>query len=140
MPDRPADLAQQDVIAGLPDDLAKLLRDPSILVPQDAAVFKLIAEWMDAPSDTASALSVDEWREAWVYSTRRWREAEAERDALASVVETQREALERVVREFDMWSEDANDGTYAYYRSDGLMTACVNARAAIAGSVGDTTT
>ncbi len=52
--------------------------------------------------------------------------AEAQRDTLAK-------ALGEVVYQFNMWSEDANDGTYAYYKSDGLMAACVAARAALAG-------
>ena len=40
---------------GLPDDLARVLRDQSIIVPQDQSVFERIAEWQNAPSDTASA-------------------------------------------------------------------------------------
>ena len=80
---------EPDVLAGLPDDLARLLRDPSIIVPQDQAVFELVAKWMDAPSDTASAMSVDEWRQAWSVTCRRMLEAQAERDRY-------REALERV--------------------------------------------
>lgn len=43
-----------DVTAGLPDDLVRVLRDPSVIVPQDAAVFELIASWRNAPSNTAS--------------------------------------------------------------------------------------
>lgn len=39
----------------MPDDLVEILSDPSVIVPQDAAVFELIAEWMKAPSNTASA-------------------------------------------------------------------------------------
>jgi hypothetical protein len=43
---------------GLPDDLARVLRDQSVIVPQDAAVWELLAmlaKWQNAPSDTASA-------------------------------------------------------------------------------------
>jgi len=40
---------------GLPKDLLAVLRDQSIIVPQDAAVFELIARWANAPSNTASA-------------------------------------------------------------------------------------
>lgn len=40
---------------GLPADLALVLRDQSVIVPQDAAVFELIAAWARAPSPTASA-------------------------------------------------------------------------------------
>lgn len=39
---------------GLPKDLARVLRDPGIVVAQDGAVFDLIANWANAPSDTAS--------------------------------------------------------------------------------------
>ena len=57
--------AASDPLAGLPDDLARVLRDPSIYVPQDAAVFDLVAKWMEAPSDTASAMTVEDWQAAW---------------------------------------------------------------------------
>lgn len=43
------------LLRGLPPDLAGVLRDQSILVPQDAAVFELIASWAKAPTNTASA-------------------------------------------------------------------------------------
>jgi hypothetical protein len=33
-----------ELIPGLPDDLARVLRDPSIIVPQDQHVFQTIAE------------------------------------------------------------------------------------------------
>jgi len=45
----------EGVIRGLPAALAVLLRDPSVIVPQDAAVFELIAAWAKAPTATASA-------------------------------------------------------------------------------------
>lgn len=66
-----------DPLEGLPDDLARLLRDPSIIVPQDAAVFEMVAKWADVPSDTASAMSVDEWRQAWIVACRRMLDAQA---------------------------------------------------------------
>lgn len=44
-----------DVCAGLPADLAAVLRDQSVVVSQDGAVFALIAAWQNAPSNTASA-------------------------------------------------------------------------------------
>lgn len=40
---------------GLPPDLLAVLRDQSIIVPQDAAVFELIHAWQKAPCLTASA-------------------------------------------------------------------------------------
>lgn len=40
---------------GLPQDLEAVLRDQSIIVPQDAGVFELIAKWANALSNTASA-------------------------------------------------------------------------------------
>jgi hypothetical protein len=45
----------EDVTSGLPADLASVLRDQSVVVPQDAAVFDMIAAWAKAPSATASA-------------------------------------------------------------------------------------
>lgn len=44
-----------EILRSLPADLASVLRDPSVIVPQDAAVFELIAKWAKAPSTTASA-------------------------------------------------------------------------------------
>jgi hypothetical protein len=35
------------------DDAASVLRNQSILVPQDAAVFELVAAWAKAPTETA---------------------------------------------------------------------------------------
>jgi hypothetical protein len=48
-------MGEADVTHGLPSDLASVLRDHSVLVPQDAAVFQLVAAWAKAPSATASA-------------------------------------------------------------------------------------
>jgi hypothetical protein len=45
----------EDVTRRLPADLASVLRDQSIVVPQDAAVFDMVAAWAKAPSTTASA-------------------------------------------------------------------------------------
>jgi hypothetical protein len=45
----------EDITRELPADLASVLRDQSVVVPQDAAVFELIAAWTTAPSMTASA-------------------------------------------------------------------------------------
>ena len=45
----------EDITRGLPADLASVLRDQSVIVPQDAAVFDLIATWAKAPTSTASA-------------------------------------------------------------------------------------
>lgn len=36
-------------------ELDDVLRDQSIIVPQDAAVFEMIGRWANAPSNTASA-------------------------------------------------------------------------------------
>lgn len=80
-----------DILDGLPPDLAALLRDPSIIVPQDAAVFELIAKSMDAPSDTASAMSVDEWRQAWSVTCRRMLDAQAECERLRAELDAMRE-------------------------------------------------
>jgi hypothetical protein len=44
----------EDPTKGLPTDLAAALRDQSIIVPQDAAVFELVAAWAKAPSPTAA--------------------------------------------------------------------------------------
>jgi hypothetical protein len=51
----PPDVLPAEVLAGLPPDLAAILRDQSVVVPQDARVWELIAKWARAPSNTASA-------------------------------------------------------------------------------------
>lgn len=56
-------MSEHDPTEGLPPDLVDLLRDPRIIVPQDQAVFELIASWMNAPSNTASADLPDEPRD-----------------------------------------------------------------------------
>lgn len=48
-------MGETDVTRGLPADLASVLRDQSVIVPQDAAVFELIGAWAKAPTPTASA-------------------------------------------------------------------------------------
>jgi len=49
------DTEPDDPTEGLPPDLARVLRDQSIIVPQDAGLWEMLARWRDAPSDTASA-------------------------------------------------------------------------------------
>jgi hypothetical protein len=44
-----------ELTRGLPADLASVLRDQSVIVPQDTAVFELVAAWAKAPTPTASA-------------------------------------------------------------------------------------
>lgn len=54
----PLDLGRSsgdDPIPNLPPDLARVLRDPGVIIAQDAAVFEAIAAWSNAPSNTASA-------------------------------------------------------------------------------------
>ena len=48
-------MAEPEVTRGLPADLASVLQDQSIIVPQDGAVFEVIAAWAKAPIPTASA-------------------------------------------------------------------------------------
>ena len=45
----------EQVTDDLPADLADLLRDQSVVVPQDAAVFDAVAAWVNAPPAAASA-------------------------------------------------------------------------------------
>ena len=39
----------------MPPDLVAILRDQSVIVPQDAAVFEVIGRWAKAKAPTASA-------------------------------------------------------------------------------------
>lgn len=48
-------LAASDPTSGLPPDLARVLRDPSIVVSQDQSVWEALGRWANAPSNTASA-------------------------------------------------------------------------------------
>jgi hypothetical protein len=45
----------EDVTKDLPAEFAAALQDHSVIVPQDASVFRLIAQWTEAPSATVSA-------------------------------------------------------------------------------------
>lgn len=47
-------MSEADVTRGLPVDLVSVLRDQSVIVSQDAAVFELVAAWAKAPTPTAS--------------------------------------------------------------------------------------
>ena len=42
-----------------------------------------------------------------------------------------REAAEQVLREYDLWAEDANDGEFALWSSDRLMAAFMRLREAL---------
>jgi hypothetical protein len=44
-----------DPTRDLPTELATALQNHSVIVPQDASVFKLISQWTEAPSSTVSA-------------------------------------------------------------------------------------
>jgi hypothetical protein len=44
----------EHVTSGLPMSLVSVLRDQSVIVRQDAAVFELIAAWSQAPTNTAT--------------------------------------------------------------------------------------
>lgn len=44
----------------MPRDLLAVLRDPSIIIRQDAAVFELIAKWQNAPAPTMSGPTTTE--------------------------------------------------------------------------------
>lgn len=48
-------MAESDVTRDLPQDLAAMLRDQSVIIPQHAAVFEAVAAWAKAPAATASA-------------------------------------------------------------------------------------
>lgn len=46
---------EQGSLLGLPADLEQVLRDQSIIVPQDQVLWDRIGEWRNASSGTASA-------------------------------------------------------------------------------------
>jgi hypothetical protein len=52
-PDGPTDDDLTELIE-MPRDLARVLRDPGIVVKQDGAIFDLIAKWQNAPTPTMS--------------------------------------------------------------------------------------
>lgn len=45
----------EKAVEGLPLELVAALNEPGVFVPEDASVFKLIAAYADAPSNTFSA-------------------------------------------------------------------------------------
>lgn len=48
-------MTEDDVTRGLPADLVAVLRDQSVIIPQDAGVFAMLGAWAKAPVPTASA-------------------------------------------------------------------------------------
>ena len=72
----------------LPTDLLRVLRDHSIVVPQDQAVFELVASCIDTPTGTASALTAEEWQHAWAVTVKKLLDLEAR---LGRAVEALRE-------------------------------------------------
>jgi hypothetical protein len=65
--------------------------------------------------------------------------AHAALDALVAENQRLRDAGQTVATAFTAWAEDWNDGTYAYYKSDDLMVACVALRAALDGTPSEDT-
>ena len=59
-------------------------------------------------------------------------ELEAKRDALAAWAADARDAAARVVDEYHKWSEDANDGEFAIWRSEDLINAIIALRSLLA--------
>lgn len=53
------DAERAKALEGLPDELVAALEEPGVFVPQDSSVFKLIAEWADAPSNTTACPDPD---------------------------------------------------------------------------------
>jgi hypothetical protein len=84
---------------GLPPDLFAILRDQSVIVPQDQAVFEKIAEWRNnSLSNTARPLTAEEWERAWTVTVKRLLKTEAQlarcREALEGELGTMRELEE----------------------------------------------
>jgi predicted Zn-dependent protease len=48
-------MPESELTRDLPPDLAAILRDQSVIIPQHAAVFEAVAAWAKAPTATASA-------------------------------------------------------------------------------------
>lgn len=62
----------------LPPELLRALRETPIgALPMDADLEHLIHVWKDAPSNTASAMTVDDWARAWAKEWQRANRAEA---------------------------------------------------------------
>jgi hypothetical protein len=78
---------QDDPLAGLPPDLVRVLRDPSIVIPQDQGVFELIAKMTHAPTATASAMTNEQWMKAWVSEWQRANRAEVALEELRAANE-----------------------------------------------------
>jgi hypothetical protein len=79
----------------LPEDLERILRDQSIIVPQDAAVFELIAQWKDAPTGTAAPLTAEEWEHAWSVTVKKLLAALAQVEQLTKERDEARELHEQ---------------------------------------------
>ena len=78
----------------LPPDLLRVLSDHSIVVPQDQTVFELVASCIDTPTGTVSALTAEEWQQAWTVTIKKLLETEARLDRAAEELRSVYEYIE----------------------------------------------
>ena len=77
----------RDPLEGLPPDLVRVLRDPSIRIPMDRNVDLALYVYDNVPSNTASAMTVEDWQKAWMHEWQRANTAEYELEELRAANE-----------------------------------------------------
>lgn len=88
-------MADRDFFAGWPPDLVRAFSDPSIKVPHDRKLDMALYVYDNVPSDTASAMTVEDWKQAWM---REWQRA--------NVAEYEAERLREELRELQQGGSD----------------------------------
>jgi hypothetical protein len=75
-------MSEPDWAEGLPPDLVRVLCDPRIRIPMDRTLDLVRYVYDNVPSNTASAMTLGDWQEAWLNEWQRANRAEAELEEL----------------------------------------------------------
>lgn len=87
--------ANVDPWEGWPPELARVFRDQRIKVPMDRKVDMALYVYDNVPSDTASAMTVEDWQKAWLHEWQRANTAEVELEELRAANEARDSQMKR---------------------------------------------
>jgi hypothetical protein len=124
----PDDLADAAFLLGSLSDISDYVDYLRASQPRAVSVQTLTGD--EAAAALAARISeLDAMLKASEEHTEHWESAAA---AAIRERDEARKVLEEVATAFTAWSEDWNDGTYAYWKSDDLMVACAHAQSVLA--------